>query len=203
MLLTTAYAVSADVLPPRPDAPARAPDAQLFGLGALYRLYETSAGWVFLAAPKPREWNALCEALLPAVRLGDDARFRTPSDREAHDGALAEALGAAFRARTAREWEGILVPRDVACAEIAPGPIARAVFYDPIGRDAGLLAEVEHPTFGTHRRLQPIAALSRTPGEVAAAPTLGMHTESVLRELGLPAAEIDDLAARGVVALAR
>jgi crotonobetainyl-CoA:carnitine CoA-transferase CaiB-like acyl-CoA transferase len=203
MLLTTAYAVSADVLPPRSDAPGRAPDAQLFGLSALYRLYETSEGWVFLAAPKPREWTALCEALLPAVRLADDARFRTPSDRAAHEGALAEALGEAFRARTARDWEAVLVPRGVACAEVVAGPVARAVFYDPIGRDAGHLTEVEHPTFGSHRRLQPIAALSRTPGAVAPAPTLGMHTEPVLRELGLSDAEIGDLAARGVVALAR
>ena len=29
------------------------PDAELFGLSACYRLYESADGWVFLAAPAP------------------------------------------------------------------------------------------------------------------------------------------------------
>jgi formyl-CoA transferase len=70
---------------------------------------------------------------------------------------------------------------------------------DPIVRDAGFLAEVDHPTMGRHRRLAPLVRLSLTPGEARPAPTLGMHTESVLRELGYDQETIEGLEQDGVV----
>ena len=84
--------------------------------------------------------------------------------------------------------------------EVADGPVARAVMNDPITREAGFLAEVEHPTFGAHRRLGPIVDLSLTPGVARPAPMLGMHSEAVLRELGYDAAEIASLVERKIVA---
>jgi crotonobetainyl-CoA:carnitine CoA-transferase CaiB-like acyl-CoA transferase len=202
MLCTTAYAVSDDGLdyPGRP--PRREPDALLYGMGALYRLYETGSGWVFLAAPQEREWPPLCGALRDAgaADVGADPRFATPDARARNDAALADALGAIFRGDTAAVWERTLLARDVACVELVAGPVARAVMNDPLSREAGFLADVEHPTFGVHRRLAPVVHLSLTPGGVAPAPTLGMHTEPVLRELGYDEAAIASLVERGIVA---
>jgi crotonobetainyl-CoA:carnitine CoA-transferase CaiB-like acyl-CoA transferase len=70
---------------------------------------------------------------------------------------------------------------------------------DPIARDAGFLAEVEHPSFGRHRRLGPLFELSRTPGQARPACLLGQHTEPVLRELGYDEAAITQLEADGVI----
>jgi crotonobetainyl-CoA:carnitine CoA-transferase CaiB-like acyl-CoA transferase len=200
MLCTTAYAVSDDCIRYEGRPARRTPDAMLYGLSALYRIYAASDGWVFLAAPQEKEWPLLCNALRGWVDLQNDARFASAADRSQHEEALAELLAGIFRERPAVDWERDLQSLDVACAELAQGPIARAVIADPIGRDAGFLVEVEHPTYGRHRRLAPIARLSLTPGEARPAPVLGQHTVSVLREVGRSDAEIEDLVERRVVA---
>ncbi len=211
MLATTMVAVSDDALTYPDKPPRRTPDAMLYGLGALYRLYETADGWLFLAAPQEREWPALCAALrdtaadaagvVPGVvnDLADDPRYATAAARARHDAALAQALAVAFRRRSAAEWEERLLAADVAGVEVAAGPVPRVVVEEPWFEEAGFLTEVEHPTFGRHRRLAPLVGLSLTPGVGGAAPVLGQHTEAVLHDLGYDQAAIDDLAARRVV----
>jgi formyl-CoA transferase len=71
---------------------------------------------------------------------------------------------------------------------------------EPWYRDAGFMADVEHPTFGTHRRLAPLVSMSLTPGLARPAPVVGQHTEAVLRELGYGAADIERLAATRIIA---
>ena len=195
MLGTTLLAVSDDALAYAERPPRRVPDPMLHGFSALYRLYETADGWLFLAAPKAREW----EALAPLVGLADDARFATPAARASNDAVLAEALATVFRTQSAGEWERTLMAADVAGVEVAPGPMPRVVIEEPWFREAGFLTDVEHPTFGPHARLAPLVTLALTPGEVGPAPVLGQHTESVLRELGYDDAAVTALAARKVV----
>ena len=205
MLCTTAYAVSDDAIDYAGKPPRLAPDPLLHGMSALYRLYEASDGWLFLACVKPREWQELCRALdelAPGgfAASGDD-RFRTPEGRSQHDAELVRSLARVFLTRPAAEWEQLLTAYDVACAEVAEGPIASFAINGPSMWQNEFLTEVEHPVFGRHRRLAPIARLSATPGEARPAPTLGMHTESVLRELGYDDRAIADLATRRVVNL--
>jgi crotonobetainyl-CoA:carnitine CoA-transferase CaiB-like acyl-CoA transferase len=199
MLGTTAWALSEDGIdyPGRPPRPG--PDPELFGLSALYRLYPAAEGWIFLAAPQPREWEGLCRGLADLVDLAGDPRFATPEARARHDSELARLLAGVFERRPASEWERALEAYDVACAEVEKGPVARAVMDDPITREAGFLSEVEHPSFGRHRRLAPLAELSLTPGRARPAPLLGQHTEAVLLELGYGAEEVAALEAAGVI----
>ena len=63
-----------------------------YGFSALYRLYETGDGWVFLAAPGPHEWLPLARALQSEVDLVSDPRFATVADRQNNDALLAEQL---------------------------------------------------------------------------------------------------------------
>ena len=202
MLCTTAYALSADCIEYPGRAPCPTPDPELYGLSALYRLYETADGWVFLAAPQPGEWRALCAALAPHADLAADERFATADDRARHDDTLAQALSALFRQRSATDWERDLNAADVGCAEVARGPIARVVMSDSITREAGFLADVEHPRFGAHPRLAPLATLSLTPGRARPACLFGQHTESVLRELGYERDAIEELETDGVIVCA-
>ena len=199
MVCTSAYLISADAIAYAGQPPPSEPDPQLYGMSALYRLYEAREGWLFLAAPEAGEWPALAAALAGWAPLADDARFATPEARRANDAELAQVLGKVFRGRPAADWERELLAADVGCVELAEGPISRAVLEDAVTREAGLLCEVEHPSFGRHRRIGPHAEFSRTRPNPRPGCLAGQHTESILRELGYAAAEIDALEADGII----
>jgi crotonobetainyl-CoA:carnitine CoA-transferase CaiB-like acyl-CoA transferase len=199
MLSTVAHAISEDMVryPGRPPAPEC--DPELFGFGALYRLYHASQHWVFLAVTNEREWRQLV-ALAPFAALGADPRFRDEAARGAHDAELARALAETFRTRTADDWERELVAADVACVASAPGPVEAAVSDEGgLARRLGFVIEVEHPVLERHPRLVPALRFSRSRCVAGTGPKLGQHTDLVLRELGYDDARIAELRAKGVL----
>jgi len=203
MLCTSGYAISEHCFDHEGRSEPQLVDAELHGLGALYRLYEAGDGWVFLASPEEGEWTPLCRALEPYSDLAGDARFADTTSRRHNDAALADVLASIFRTRAAADWESSLRAADVGCVEVSDGPIARVFVDDPILEEAGMLAEVEHPSFGRHRRLAPLVELSGTPGEARPACLLGQHTASVLREVGYSDEAITRLEAEGVILCSR
>jgi crotonobetainyl-CoA:carnitine CoA-transferase CaiB-like acyl-CoA transferase len=198
MFIANAYANADDFLsyegkPPRPQ-----PDPELFGLGALYRLYPTADGWVFLACLTDGEWSAFCRAAGHAELL-DDPRFRTDGQRAEHDAVLAEAIEAILAQRPAEEWEALLTAADVGCVR-ASGPMP-GEFWDADAhvRANGFAVEVEHPRWGAMRRHGPLLHFSETPATPGPGTVAGQHTEAILRELGYDEAAIERLHAGGVV----
>jgi crotonobetainyl-CoA:carnitine CoA-transferase CaiB-like acyl-CoA transferase len=62
------------------------------------------------------------------------------------------------------------------------------------------VSEIDHPQAGIFKTVRPVARFSDTPDSIRLAPpTLGQHTDEVLRELGLDAAAIDRLRLSKVV----
>jgi crotonobetainyl-CoA:carnitine CoA-transferase CaiB-like acyl-CoA transferase len=175
-------------------------DAELLGYGALYRLYEAADGWIYLAAPASREWDALVTALRDDIDLGADSRFADEVRRCQHDAALAETLAEVFRAKPAQHWEDRLLSHDVGCVVAHPEPPEAVLQSKEFGEASGLLVNVRHPTFDEHERLTPLVEFSRS--ETVAEPgcLAGQHTDAILTELGYNAAVISGLRERGVVA---
>ncbi|MGC1388503.1 MAG: CaiB/BaiF CoA-transferase family protein [Steroidobacteraceae bacterium] len=118
------------------------------------------------------------------IAVGNDAQFAR--------------LCAATRSRSTAEWVADLERVGVPC-----GPINTidAVFADRQVRARGLQVELPHPSAGTVPLVANPLRLSETPVSYRwAPPTLGSHTRQVLSErLGLSAAQIEALAAKGVI----
>jgi crotonobetainyl-CoA:carnitine CoA-transferase CaiB-like acyl-CoA transferase len=189
MLSTMAHILSEDMVEYEGRAPASTPDPELYGIGALYRLYQTAEGWIFVAVTTDREWVAFSSTLgLTEDLRGDDA-------------ALVSELSARFKARSASEWERTLTAADVACVEVAAGPVTATIMGDGgLGRELGLVTDVVHPTLGAHPRATALVEFSRSASlSDGTAPTIGQHTDQVLREIGYDDERIADLRARGIV----
>lgn len=203
MIQSACYVMSGDFIWYEGKPQRKLPDADLHGMGPLYRMYETPEGMVFLAAAEGREWDNLCNALAAAdpaaAALATDPRFTTHDAREANANALGEALGAIFATRPAQEWEDLLLPADVACVRVNDKTLSRFGLHDPLMWENGFTVETEHFALGKHPRHGLSVNLSLTPGKLGQAPWIGQHTRAVLRELGHSDGEIAALDAKGII----
>jgi crotonobetainyl-CoA:carnitine CoA-transferase CaiB-like acyl-CoA transferase len=182
----------------KPDLPV--PDDDKHGLHALYRLYRAGAGWVFLAAPRQVEWEALATGLDQRALLTDE-RFVDAERRATNDEALATLLGENFATRPAAEWEALLAPHGVACVEVFLASHSEFTCTDKVLRESGLVVEVDHPYFGPIVRHAPIVTLSETPARIAPGCMAGQHTEAILTELRYTTDQIAALHEAGTVGI--
>ena len=193
MITSGAYDVSDRFYDYEGKPPERLPDSGQHGIHALYRLYETSDGWVFLGCPNEGEWMTLCEALGRRDLL-EDERFLTGERRIAHDEELIDILTAEFKSRTADECETGLLDRDVACVR-ADGPSWAGYFFsDPSNKENGLHAMTSHPHFGgDYWRQGPTVHFSDMEMTMGPPALIGEHTRPILQELGYSQEKIAEL----------
>ncbi|MEZ0351961.1 CoA transferase [Mycobacterium sp. pR1184] len=153
------------------------------GLSALYRIYDTSEGRIFLAAPQAKEWQPLVIALQDFTDLAHEQRFSTPEGRVAGDDELARCLEAAFSKESAAFWERHLAAAGLGCVELYEGAPARLIQTDP-QLAAEYAVTAVSPVFDEHLRLSPLVGLSRSEIRAPGGCLAGQHTVSVLREFG-------------------
>lgn len=151
--------------------------------------------WVALAVGSDHEWRGLCTALDRADLL---AQYPTYELRTQHHDAIDTAISAWTVSRGADEAMTVLQQHGVAAGVCADN---RRVVHDPHLVARGFWPEVQHSSVGPHILAGEAWNYSRTPAAIyAAAPTLGEHTEYVLRKiLGKTDDEIATLHAAGVL----
>jgi formyl-CoA transferase len=166
---------------------------------APYQAVRCADGYINLGAANTRTWERLARALgRPA--LVDRPEYATAEDRVRNRHRLAEEIEAVTATRPRAHWLTLLEEAGIPC-----GPILdyEEVFADPHVRQRGMVQEIDHPEAGRIRVVGPPVKLSETPASVRRpSPRLGEHTAEILREIGVLDAEIEALAASGVVALA-
>ena len=175
------------------------PDEQCYGLNGLYRLYQASEGWVFLACVSDREWNAFC---LAANRpdLIADSRFASATARTEHDAALVREIEKVFVTLPADQWEKLLTAQGVACVQ-ADQDVGTFLEEHPQAAANRMVVEVESPRFGKYLRHGANIDFSDAPGRLGHGAFAGEHTAHVMRELGYSAEQIADLHSRRVIHL--
>jgi crotonobetainyl-CoA:carnitine CoA-transferase CaiB-like acyl-CoA transferase len=145
-----------------------------------YQTFETTDGWVAVAAPNDSLFKSMCQAI-GRPELADDPRFATNRDRVGHRNELVETLSKRFAERSADEWVEAL-----AAAGVPAGKIRGALDAFEAAADAGRPATttVAHPTIGELPLIaSPIRLTEASLRTPEPPPLLGEHTEAVLGEL--------------------
>ncbi len=160
-----------------------------------YQAFRTADGYLNVAVGSEAIWRRFCEAVAP--ELADDKRFATNRDRVASRQALIDRLETIFAAQTTQKW---ILTLDAAGVPNGPILSVAEVFGDPQVRHRQMQVELTHPVAGRIKQTGLPIKLSETPGQIRTAPpTLGQHTETILKELGLTAHEVTALRRDGVV----
>ncbi len=165
-----------------------------------YRVFATRDGHVVLAVGNDLQFGKLAE-LAAEPALATDARFATNDARVRHRAECDEWVGRLLATRTTSEWLALLGPAGVPCS---PVRTVDQVFADPHTQARGMEIRMADATLASgevHLIGNPIHASATPPSYRHAPPRVGQHGAQVLAELGLGDAEIEALAAKGVVDL--
>src|SRR5437660_972082 len=150
-----------------------------------YETFAASDGEFVLAVGNDEQWRRFCAT----ASFEDNGRFATNAARVTAYAELRPLLDAHLRTRTRAAWIERLTAAGVPCGSVRD---LREVFSDAQLSARHMIADVEHACIGALKLLGVPMKLSTTPGEVRTAPpTLGQHTDAVLRrDLGLDAAAV-------------
>jgi crotonobetainyl-CoA:carnitine CoA-transferase CaiB-like acyl-CoA transferase len=153
-----------------------------------YETFAASDGDFVLAVGNDEQWRRFCAV----AGMDQDERFATNQSRVTRYDELKPILAERLRRDTRRDWIDRLTAAGVPCGSVRD---LHEVFSDPQLAARDMIASTDHSTLGPLQVLGIPVKLSGTPGSIRMAPpTLGQHTDSILREdLGVAAAEIASL----------
>ena len=158
-----------------------------------YETFAASDGDFVLAVGNDDQWRRFCAV----AGLADDPRFATNRQRVTTYDDLRPLVADRLRAKPRQYWIEKLTAAGVPCGSVRN---LQELFDDPQLEAREMIARVEHATIGSLRTLGVPVKLSDTPGAVRTPPpTLGQHTDAVLKEIGFDASSIARLHAQGVV----
>jgi formyl-CoA transferase/CoA:oxalate CoA-transferase len=162
-----------------------------------YQTFRTRTRDLALAVGSEKLWMKFCP-LIGCPELASDPRYRGNANRDANRASLVAKLQAVFLTRSYEEWEALLLANGIPVGAI--NTLAEVVGHPQV-KARGSLVEIDHPSVGKVPVVGVPVRLSVTPGAVRTpAPTLGQHTDEVLRDLlGLGASEIAALRAAGAI----
>jgi crotonobetainyl-CoA:carnitine CoA-transferase CaiB-like acyl-CoA transferase len=148
-----------------------------------YQAFQTADDWLILAVGNDGQWQRYCQAA-ERPDLAADARFTTNAQRVTGRATLVPMLETLMRTRPSADWQKRLVDAEVPCAPVldyaqlfALDQVAargmKTTLRDPAGRPVDLVGS-------------PLKVQGAELPAPALPPTLGQHTDEVLRDvLGL------------------
>ena len=159
--------------------------------------FRTRDGWVLVQSvggPLFKRWANL----MGEDHWLDDPRFKDDISRGDNGELISERLARWCAERTSEE---VLAAMEEARLPAGPVLSPREVLEDPHIAARGIFQATEYPGLdGAAPLMKTPVELSETPGEIRGrAPTLGEHTDRIMRELGYGDEDIDALRAKRVI----
>ena len=164
---------------------------------APYGVFRCQDGALALAgAGSEQLWQRLCEVL---GRPGwvTDPRFASNAGRLRHRGELTAEIEQVLGTASTGHWQQVLDEAGIPASPVRP---PRDALTSPQAAALGMLHSAATPDGHAYQTVRPPLSVGGPARYSRGAPALGQHTAEVLGEFGLPAATVDDLLARGIVA---
>jgi CoA:oxalate CoA-transferase len=165
---------------------------------APYDAFATLDGWVVVATASNKLFRALCAAI-GQPELAADERFRSHRGRARHRAEINGIVADWVRARSTDAVLAAFGPQgaDIPCARVASPD---ELLDDPQLVARNMIERRVHPSLGEivfHGN--PLQLSGAEPRERPLAPALGEHNREVYAEVGVDEAELERLAAAGVI----
>jgi crotonobetainyl-CoA:carnitine CoA-transferase CaiB-like acyl-CoA transferase len=162
-----------------------------------YTTYPTSDGMMAVAVGNDVQFAKFAQAV-GHPEWSTDPRFARNKDRVAHRATVDQMIADTLKTDAAAAWIEKLKTAGVPCGRINS---VKAAFDDPQTEARRMIETVEHPVVGDLKIIGTPFKMSGTPTSIRRPPpTLGQHTEEILREeLGYADARIGELRAAKII----
>ena len=157
-------------------------------LTAPYQAFKTKDKWITIGASNQNSWMNLIKAL-KREDLNKDERFCDNKNRMKNLNALVEILNTELTKKTSREWLAIFDKEGLPC-----GPINSILdmHIDSQTIHRKMIIDVENKKAGKSKAIGMPIKFSNTNNEkFIGSPTLGEHTNQILKEFGFSTTDID------------
>ena len=158
-------------------------------------VYKAKDGYMNIAVFGSKIWERFCD-ILGAPEWVTDERYKDKRGRSIHRDSINAEINRRLAAQDCAYWVERFNDGGVACGLIND---VKSVFEETQVQHLGIVKEVVSKHHGPQRLVGQPMQLERTPSTIArAAPKRGEHSEEILKEIGLEAAELAILKSKGV-----
>ncbi|MEY3979406.1 MAG: hypothetical protein RLZZ375_835 [Pseudomonadota bacterium] len=162
-----------------------------------YQVFNAADGELILAVGNDTQFAKLC-AVLGCPEIAGDERYAKNANRVRHRDALLPLLQQRLVTGSVEQWVSLLQPEGIPCGPV--NSIAQT-FANPQVVHRQMRIDLPHPLAGSVPSVANPIKFSGTPIQYGdAPPTLGQHSDQVLKEyVGLSDAEIEALKAKRII----
>ena len=158
-------------------------------------VYKAKDGYMNIAVFGSKIWERFCD-ILGAPEWVTDERYKDKQGRSINRDSINAEINRRLAAQDCAYWVERFNEGGVACGLINN---VKGVFEEAQVQHLGIVKDVVSIHHGPQKMVGQPMQLTRTPSTVArSAPKRGEHSEEILKEIGLEAAELSSLKAKGV-----